>query len=486
MKFEKKLKNDLAKIKTPEIERILPGATAEAPAPRASRAKKPVGVTALAVILCCCMVLGVAAAATVPLIRKIINDKRIIDNAQQLTVVPEGYVGIYTKQDLLALDGSSRLYILMEDITFTDADYAPGGILEGGFRPLRPGAGNANVLMFNGNGHVIRNLKFAENEDGRYGLFGGGVNSIINLGIEGCEINATLSCAPGEQLTPLLYAGAVAASAEFIGACYVDGLTVNVECDLDEISTEVQTSGSIIVGGIGGHVRYVDSCYVNNASITVGGVAAPALTPWGSRNEVCLSVGGIVGEAHSCVTSWFSGKVSNNVAGEFFRSTVHDITEDGVSDAFPILMTEEQYDGLMARMEEKLGTDSFEGKKFNAYYVKLYLDNATAEEELLFEQLNNMTAGQLEGAAQRVWYLFDLTASYIEKTQIYELLMEIYNGDKEAIAQLCRDVYVAGGVTDCYTLDLSRPLTAEDVPGLDLEAVWTIRDGKPVQRVFDH
>lgn len=503
MKFEKRFKKDLAKIETPDIEKIIPGAASKHTESRAPRARKRLSAAAVAVILCCCMVLGAAAATTVPLIRKIINDKRITENTLQLTVVPEGYVGIYTKEDLMALNNprhwKDRLYILMNDITFTDEDYAPGGICEGGFTPIYSNKvvmddGNkvhSNLVMFNGNGHVIRNLKFREGEV-FYGLFGGGVNSIINLGIEGCEINAAVSCEPGRIFTPNLRVGAIAANADFIGACYVDGLTINVGLDLAGINPDVAIGGSLIVGGIGGNVRYIDSCYVNNADIKVSGTAAPAKTTSGGINEVSLSIGGVVGEAHSCVTSWFSGQVSNSVTGDFFWSGTHEITEEGISDEFPILMTEEQFGQLMTTVEDKLGKDNFSCKRFKAYYVRKSLDDvahseaATAEMKVFFERLNDMAAGQLDLENQRTWYLFDPNASYKEKANIYEILIRVYDGDKDAVAQLCDEIYIASGITDCYVLDLSRALNSEDLPGFDFEKVWTFRDGKPIQQVFAH
>ena len=47
---------------------------------------------------------------------------------ENLTEVPEGYVGIYTKEDLdnIKLDMSGK-YILMNDIVFDDSDYEKGG-----------------------------------------------------------------------------------------------------------------------------------------------------------------------------------------------------------------------------------------------------------------------------------------------------------------------------------------------------------------------
>lgn len=506
MKFEKALKKDLAKIETPDIERIIPGAASKHKESKAPRARKRLSAAAVAVILCCCMVLGVAAATTVPLIRKIINDKRITENTLQLTVVPEGYVGIYTKEDLMALNGTrdvnDKRYILMSDITFTDEDYAPGGILEGGFKPLNPirvsgvKDGQTSVAyleMFNGNGHVIRNLKIREkDESGKYGFFGGGVLSIINLGIEDCTIYVKHEVDnPNGDMAVDLYVGAVAASAEFIGACYVNGLTIDVELSLVDNTPQKNDMYSLAIGGIGGNVLYVDSCYANNATVRVSGKGLEKNAS-DELDSVTLAVGGIVGFKHSCVTSWFSGQVSNTVTGEFAFSGTGEISETEIADQFPVLMDAAQFEQLRAKAEAKYGNDGFNYKMLRAYYLEKNLDKvahserATEELTALLERLNAMTGGKMDLENQREWHLFDPTASYAEKTRVYEVLLGAYDGDKEALAQLCEYAYIQSGVVDCYVLDLSRALNSEDLPGFDFDTVWTFRDGKPIQQVFAH
>ena len=49
-------------------------------------------------------------------------------DSEHITTVPDGYVGIYTKDDLdnIKLNLSGK-YILMNDIVFTEEDYAEGG-----------------------------------------------------------------------------------------------------------------------------------------------------------------------------------------------------------------------------------------------------------------------------------------------------------------------------------------------------------------------
>ena len=135
MKYEKQLKRALRRIKTPDMASVLPQ-TAEKvtrPAPRRQLLTAPV-LALLAIILIGC--------AAVPVIIGQINTGWITEQSGRLTEVPEGYTAIYTAEDLVQMsrdiaNGSyAEYYILMNDITFTPADFAEGGICEGGWEPV--------------------------------------------------------------------------------------------------------------------------------------------------------------------------------------------------------------------------------------------------------------------------------------------------------------------------------------------------------------
>ena len=500
MKHEKMLKKDLAKIEMPELHKVILGATQEVKHTKA-RSPRKLGVMITAIVLCCCMVVGVAAATTAPLIKKILNDRRVTENTQQLTVVPEGYIGIYTKEELLALNDfrehPSPNYILMNDIEFTEEDYAPGGILEGGFKSIRPNRVKSEngwyiqtVDTFNGNGHVIRNLRFADDGSGWYGLFRDSVSNIINLGIEDCTICVEYEAdAPEGDQTPYLRVGAVAAQADYVGACYVDGLTVDVKLTIKDRTPEQNQTHSLWIGGLVGETQYLDSCYVNNATIRVNGTGLEVATS-GAPDTALLSVGGIAGVSFSCVTSWFSGEISNTVTGEFVQNSTDPITERKVSETFPLLMDEAMFEQLDSKAKEKYGEKNFTYKKFKAYYIKKDLDSyanserATAEATQLFERLNRMTGGKMDLETQRVWYVFDPHASFAEEIIIYDILLEAYDGDSAALAQMCEYAYIQSGAAGCYELDMGGALNSEDLPEFDFDTVWTFRDGKPIQQIF--
>ena len=109
----------------------------------------------LAATLSLCIV-TLTAFATVPSLRGKLNLPFLSESGRQETV-PEGWVGIYTVEDLDTirndLDGQ---YILMNDLTFADgaAPFNPIGTRQEPF-----------TGQFDGNGHVIRGLVIEVEQD---------------------------------------------------------------------------------------------------------------------------------------------------------------------------------------------------------------------------------------------------------------------------------------------------------------------------------
>ena len=82
-------------------------------------------------------------------------------SVEHLTEVPEGYIGVYTKDDLenIKLDMAGS-YILMNDIIFEDSDYKKGGSFYNSGKGWEP-IGTTDTPftgIFDGNGYVIKNL----------------------------------------------------------------------------------------------------------------------------------------------------------------------------------------------------------------------------------------------------------------------------------------------------------------------------------------
>ena len=192
MRIQKRLKKELRQIRTPEKERVLlhVGTQKQEQVPVRRSGIRRFATAPVAVALAVLLVLGGVAA--VPAVWDYINSGAVKNNNLRVDTVPEGYTGIYTAEDLDRIRGEQWFgnYILMSDIVFTDADYAPGGICEGGWRPIEDAYGSWNGI-FNGNGYVIRNLKIRSGtvhtndweSAAYYGLFGQTNGHFINLAL---------------------------------------------------------------------------------------------------------------------------------------------------------------------------------------------------------------------------------------------------------------------------------------------------------------
>ena len=104
------------------------------------------------------------------------------NTVEHLTEVPEGYVGIYTKDDLYAVrENPSGKYILMNDIVFEDADYVKGGDFYNSGTGWEPIGTSSTPFkgVFDGNGYIIYNLYINASNEGYQGLFGDITSAVI-------------------------------------------------------------------------------------------------------------------------------------------------------------------------------------------------------------------------------------------------------------------------------------------------------------------
>ena len=143
MNTRKRLKKDFDRIEIPPKEKIIPHIR---PTRHASRFRTPAKrwLTApMAIAIAMILVIGVAAAGSIILSQ--LNANVLTGNNVRLEEVPKGYVGIYTIEDLMAIntalqDGTqAKHYILMNDIIFSDADFAPGGVCADGWNGISTG-----------------------------------------------------------------------------------------------------------------------------------------------------------------------------------------------------------------------------------------------------------------------------------------------------------------------------------------------------------
>lgn len=542
MNPRKRLKKEFEQMEIPSKETVLPHRTKTvlSETPKYRTAKKRLMTAPLVVVMAMLFAIGAAAAGGIILSR--VNAKMLTGNHVRLTEVPEGYVGIYTIEDLIRLNESlksydpipSTHYILMNDLTFTEEDYAQGGICEGGWdgavgymssfwHMLLYKSGNHDwedqICFINGNGHVIRNLKINVdaneylapdvNRNGvtrpRCALFVGLFTNlgrrylqVINLGIEGCEINIKGNDIPianhltgnNEEELYQICVGAVASTAEYLGGCYVNGLTLNLDLDNcyltnpngERYDHSIEDRHIYGVGSVVGYAQYVDACYAENVEMNI----SVDSEPFG-----ILYAGGIAGHAKTCLTSWSSGQI--NAAGSGFAEIVTDeIVPEIQSAMIPQIIPEDAFNELKTKLVAKYGEDSFAVKKILVYFTRKDIHQTvggaqSADNQVVFERWNrilNKFSGK-EEVIYDVLYLFDPTTSPSDTSDIVGQIIAAFESE-EAYRMFCAERNIMLGQIYCYSYAPSEKVTEERAPGFDFETLWTIRDGRPKLKIFEN
>ena len=494
MNLKKRFHRDIEKFSTPDRNKII----GESKSKPISIGKKWLTLPVSAVISLM-LIFSVVAGG---IIIAHLNFDAITDNNVKLTEVPEGYIGIYTVDDLVKLredvnnNKNGLNYILMSDITFTDADYAVGGACEGGWTPIES-TGNI-ISVFNGNGHIIRNLQCRADRSGNIGLFADTCleTKIINLGIEDCHftVNAIQS---GRARYEGCSVGAIAGKAQYIGGCYVDGITLDIHVDVNADPHTLSDSDCfyINVGGLAGEASYTDACYAENVNINV--------VSDGEGEIIRLYAGGIAGSAVSSLTCWTDDSLSIAVEGENYDLKLTDpIATLSAERMIPAIMTEESFNKMMDTVTAKFGFDdsaennndkhSFEYKLVAAYYLQY-------SEEGVSSEVNESNDKQLQrwecinelyryitqsDATPDKLYVFDPTNVIIDYKRSDNILIDAF-GSRDAYLEFCHEYNLRLGQLSCYVFKSEETLSEEDATGFDFEHLWEISDGKPKLKVFN-
>lgn len=423
--------------------------------------------------LICAAVVGLSAVVcAAPAIHRYINMAFLQeDSIARLTEVPEGYIGIYTAEDLDNVRNNlTANYIMMNDIVITEEDYAEGGVFEGGFEPIGDNE-EAFAGMFNGNGFVIDGLVIDVEDAGvQYGteyigLFGkcerfyttsvetengstlisteDAYGIVKNLGVR----NVKFDIQTNENIANDLRVGVIAGHADFIAGCFAE----NVEIIVDNSTN----STKIYVGGLAGSAGHIDSCYVTG-SINV-------IDSYDGDDELRNSnyqpyVGGIAGYSNSCVTSYFDGMI------------ISDYESNGITTLpqynAPWMLTEPIMDELLSRL------DDWNRTKFNAFYVF---------SEYHFNEILTPQVYVTEEIKLVPFYVRDPMTKDREMIELDKIIeMAFPDGTFE---QFCIENNLKLGTYGCYDL---RGVTECDFDGFDFDSIW-YRDGhkNPTLRLFD-
>ena len=476
-------------------------------------------VAVLAATLCLCLV-TVTVFAAVPSLRRMLNLPFLSESERQETV-PEGWVGIYTVEDLdnvrNDLDGK---YILMNDLTFADgaSPFDPIGTCQEPF-----------TGQFDGNGHVIRGLTIEVEQEtpeikvseqtvngvpqsytyyevsktqfmvasqktqpvwaGLFGYCGKYYTEetpycgmITNLGIEGARItvtNASSACI-----------GFIAGRATYLAGCYVKDSTISISGytrgEADKAAVDIKA------GGLIGYAELVDSCYTQNINVTVTNFDELDTTPYN------FFIGGLAGDAYTVITSYAESFALNAdtdqlTAGDLWGhvNLLHDI------------MTESQYEEVYERYyravygmseddplppywktpEKTPGYDdnAFICRKFTSYYI----DKTLSEMVDLGFDFENMDPAFLMGefSPEMVMYFKDPTQTMEDIMKMEAQIIQRIDAEKLCEIMICNNRKV--GPLDCYTLDPAASYPKSDFASFNFDTIWKMKDGRPVLRIFE-
>ncbi|MDD7773000.1 MAG: hypothetical protein PT954_01040, partial [Eubacteriales bacterium] len=259
------------------------------------------------------MLLGtVCAFATIPALREYLHFLFLQEDntVSPLTEVPDGWIGIYTVDDLESIrENLDANYILMCDIRIPDAEYEPGGRYENGFTPIGeatryyriteeggtktfeevdPNATYSNYSIavkdfrgnFNGNGHVLSNLHIRSFMDGNAGLFASVESTYV---LSQNKAYFAQSENDGDMAQPTGYNYDMSTIGGVIKNLGIEDSSIVID-DMDET---LQRGRSVYVGMIAGKASILAGCYVKNVTIDVTSTSGANV----------FSAGGLAGEA---------------------------------------------------------------------------------------------------------------------------------------------------------------------------------------------
>ena len=499
------------------------------------RKRMPVKYAAAAVLAAVLAGTGCVYAA-VPAVREYINMLFLReDSVTRLTEVPEGWIGVYTAEDLEAVrENLGGSYILMNDIVIPDAYYEPGGIYEDGFVPIGNEAepytltltddngveyykyvqGDRFTGIFNGNGYVISNMHIDTKGEWSYvGLFGqvetcyflqdrrewgydedgvpvldseygydvetmGGI--IKNLGIENSSIVIDVS---GKDRNKPMYVGMVAGKGDFFAGCFTDNVTIEYVGAAEYTSVpegyeDAVTTDRICIGGVTGEAVLVDSCW-SGAQITIDAPEPP---------ENRLYAAGVCGFSTTCVTSYFCGSIESPAADwEVSYSVQNDP---------PVFMTDEVMWEILYRLADKAAGGTLDRSEFEGLGIRELRDLVYEKDPDYAWECNKFLAFYATckyGMVQDFMtydvtveetgdypYLLDPDLKARERRELSRLLSTVFEG--EEFIEFCQQNGVKYGAYDNYDLRREPDCTFE---GFDFNYIWKMGDdGLPKLRLF--
>lgn len=459
-------------------------------------------------------VLTVTVFAAVPSLRRMLNLPFLSESERQDTV-PEGWVGVYTVEDLDAvrhdLDGK---YILMNDLTFTEEDgvFTPIGSYEEPF-----------MGQFDGNGYVIRGLRLEVTQESP---------AVVETNHMVDGVYRAVTYHDAESMSPLYvglfgYCGIRGLYPYLYGEKPYRGMVMNL--GIEEAAVTVQNAANVCVGVLAGHASYAAGCYAMDCTVTVEGYAKEA-----EFGVICFHAGGLVGEAqlvdscytvnaevtlantrelvvfpHNCFAGGMAGQVYAMVtsySADCRIASDHPDTVQGelyghvsllpkIMNRTQFLMVYERYyratHGLTQedplpenwKTAYKPGCDAdFYSRRFYSYYVPKSLSTLCGDMGM---DLTNLNPAFLMGdfSPEMTMYIFDAALTEEERIRMERELVEKI-GAETACEIMTYDNFKIGPL-DCYVLDSDTAYKKSDFAEFDFKTIWKMKDGRPVLRIFE-
>ena len=204
-----------------------------------------------------------------------------------------------------------------------------------------------------------------------------------------------------------------------------------------------------------------------------------------------MYAGGIAGRAITCLTSWSEGYI-DITGSDVLEKMTDSFIAYNYSDRIPTLIPKETYEVLDRKLADHYGYNTFTYKKISHYFImkdpgSLSSKRQIAELQSLMEYWNktySLATNQPNVKLEAV-YLFDPTSSPSEIKEIGAQLEAVFDSPED-YRKFCLDNnYLAGGVC-CYTYTPNDTATEKNTKGFDFETLWTIRDGRPRLKIFEH
>lgn len=456
----------------------------------------------LSVVLCGC----VTAYAVSPQFRNYLNLWFMNDNKQQDTV-PDGYTGIYTIAELNNIRNDlSGKYILMNDLTFTDGNFAEGGAYAGGWIALGD-EDEPFIGIFDGNGYVINNLKL--NTDRAFsGLFGSTSHTattksdfseesrnlhdsneyeglIKNLGLNNVKANLVVNkenYGTVEGSYKFIKIGSIAAQGYYIVGCYAENVDIDVTVeDFEFMYTQQALENSsfenyiidIQVGGLCGSAFIIDSCYTSvDISMINNFTHHDFIFIDKNQNQfnggdcfnITTSAGRLATNSFVTVTSYANGSV-----------VIDDLESEpnllfGYDSFIPNLISEETWVKINDALNIVYQENERSVRVFRAYFMKTHLTRDLSD--LLYNNSEN----------SKEYYLIDPCTTTLELRRLEEIILKAYN--KDDFMNLVKNDGVKDRINYCYVLEDSVSYEQSYFEQFDFENIWVMKDGVPKLQLF--